>query len=155
MAPVDSRDYIGLLSGIYYSVLVRNTMWLVNSPSKHEILTQCWSDAGQMLAHRLRHWPSIKPALVKRPALVVTAGGEYQPTPTQCLVNVGPASSVLGSIYSALVSTSCWRYRHDALYQSWVIVGLRSVYQSWVNVGLRSVTLAHIQRYTKHHPVIY
>ena len=33
-------------------------------------------------------------------------------TPTQCLFNVGPASPVLASIHSALVSTSCWWYRH-------------------------------------------
>ena len=39
----------------------RNTMWLVNTPSKHETLTQCWSNA----ALRLRCWPSIKPALVQ------------------------------------------------------------------------------------------
>ena len=43
---------------------------------------------------------------------VPTTGGEYKPTPTQCLLNVGPASPVLASIHSALVSTSCWQYRH-------------------------------------------
>ena len=61
--------------------------------------------------------------------------------PTQCLVNVGPASPVLASIHSALVSTSCWRYWHNALNQS------------WVNVGPSSVTLAHIQRGAKHDTV--
>ena len=29
-------------------------------------------------------------------------GGEYKPTPTQCLLNVGPASPVLASIHSTL-----------------------------------------------------
>ena len=68
--------------------------------------------------------------------LVVTAGGEYKPTPTQSLLNVGPASPVLGSIHSALVSTT--------------YVALN---QSWFNVGPPSVALAHIERDTKHYPV--
>ena len=76
-----------------------------------------------MLAHRLRRWSSIKPTLVQRLVFAglrsiaaglvsLTAGGDYKPTPTQCLLNFGPASSVLASIHSALVSTSCWRYQH-------------------------------------------
>ena len=67
---------------------------------------------------------------------------EYQLTPIQCMLNVEPASPVLGSIHSAVVSTSCLRYQHD----SWN--------QSWVNVGPPSVTLAHIQRGAKHDTVI-
>ena len=43
---------------------------------------------------------------------VHTADGENKPSPTQCLLNVRPASPVLASIHSARVSTSCWRYRH-------------------------------------------
>ena len=35
------------------------------------------------------------------------AGGKYKMTPTQCLLNAGPASPVLAGIHSALVSTSC------------------------------------------------
>ena len=127
MAPVDSRDYVGLLNGIYYSVLV-----LVYTPSKH--------DVDQMLAHRLRRWPSIKPALVQRLVFaglrstqetqnictmrrrrwagVVqmlykcfvfagnSTGRDYKPTPTQCLVNVEPASPVLASKHSVLIGTS-------------------------------------------------
>ena len=50
MAPVDSRDYV--LSGIYYYVLV--------------LVYTRRTNAGPMLAHRLRRWPSIKPALVQR-----------------------------------------------------------------------------------------
>ena len=38
----------------------------------------------------------------------------------QCLLNFEPASPVLGSIHSALVNTSCWRYQYDALNQIWV-----------------------------------
>ena len=66
-----------------------------------------------MLAHRQRRWLSIKPALVQRLVfvglrsiasglVVLTAVGDY---------NVGPASPVLASIHSALVSTSCWQER--------------------------------------------
>ena len=40
--------------------------------------------------------------------LLNSAGDDYKLTPTQCLLNVGPASSVLSSIHSVLVSTSCW-----------------------------------------------
>ena len=62
MAPVDSRDYT--LSRIYYSVLepgvadARNTMWLVNIPSKHETLTRCWSNAGPPSATLAQHQTS-------------------------------------------------------------------------------------------------
>ena len=52
MAPVDSGDYV--LSGIYYSVLVRNTC-------QYSQQTRRWPNAGPMLTHRLRRWPSIKP----------------------------------------------------------------------------------------------
>ena len=66
---------------------------------------------------------------------------KYKLTLTQCLLNVWPASPVLASIHSAIVSTSCWQYRHGALNQS------------CVNVGRPSVTLAHIQRGAKHDKV--
>ena len=46
------RDYI--LSGIYYSVLVRNTC-------QHSQQTRRLPDAGPMPAHNLRRWPNIKP----------------------------------------------------------------------------------------------
>ena len=39
---------------------------------------------------------------------------DYKLTLIQWLFNVGPSSPVLGSIHSAVVSTSCWRYQHDA-----------------------------------------
>ena len=44
--------------------------------------------------------------------LQLTAGRDYKPTPTQCLLNVGPASLMLASIHSVLVSTSFCRYLH-------------------------------------------
>ena len=43
--------------------------------------------------------------------VLLTAGGNNKPTPMQCLLNVGPASPVLTSNYSAPVSTICWRER--------------------------------------------
>ena len=60
-----------------------------------------------MLAHRLRRWPSIQPALAQRfvfaglraSMLVVTAGSVYKPTPTQYLLNVGPAPPVRAGQY--------------------------------------------------------
>ena len=135
MAPVDSRDYVGLLREIYYSVLVRNIMWLVYIPSKQETLTQCWSNAGPPSAtlaqHHINTGSTPRVARLRVGLLVVTTGGEYKTTPTQCLLNARPASPVLRSIHSALVSTSCW-YLNDALNQS------------WVNVGPPCVTLAHI-----------
>ena len=114
--------------------------------------TRRWPSAGPILAHRPRRWLSIKTALLQRfvfaglrsiaaSLVVLTAGGDYKPTPNQCLLNVGPASPVLASIHSALVSTSCWPYRHDTLIQS------------CVTVGLLFVTLAHIQRGAKHDTV--
>ena len=39
--------------------------------------------------------------------LLNTAGGDYKPTPIQCLSDVGPASPVLASIHSVIVNTSC------------------------------------------------
>ena len=67
MALVDirPRDFVGLLSVMYYFVLVRNTC---HTPSKLH-------DVDSLLAHRLRRWPSIKPALVER---LVFAGSRVQ-----------------------------------------------------------------------------
>ena len=63
-------------------------------------------------------WPSIKTALVfaglhsiAAGPVVLTADSDYKLSPTQCLLNVGPASPALGSIHPALVSTSCWQER--------------------------------------------
>ena len=56
MAPVDCRDDV--LSGIYY-VLVQKTC-------QHSKQTRSWPNTGPIMAHHLRRWPSIKPALVQR-----------------------------------------------------------------------------------------
>ena len=72
-----------------------------------------------MLVNRLRCGPALKPALVQRlmfaglrsiaaGLVVLTAGGDYKPTLTQCLLNVGPASLMLVCIHLALVGTLCW-----------------------------------------------
>ena len=91
----------------------------------------------------------ITPALVQRLVFArlhlrerLSASAYCKATPTQCLLNVGPASPVLASIHSALVNTSCWRYRHEALNRG------------WFNNGRPSVTLAHIQCGAKHDSVI-
>ena len=96
--------------------------------------------AGSTLVHCRRLWPSS----IQHWTVLSVGGGvspEYKLTPIQCLLNFGPALPVLGRIHSALVSTSCWRYQHDALNQS------------WGNVGPLSVTPAHIQRGAKHDTV--
>ena len=59
MAPVDSRDYVL----IYYSVLEPLRCAKHNVACQHSHLTR---DIDPMLAHDLRRWPSIKPALVQR-----------------------------------------------------------------------------------------
>ena len=108
-------------------------MWLVNTPSNQDTLTQCLSDAGPQSATLAEHQTSTGStprvcwaAFNSSSGLVVlTAGGNYKSTPTQCLLNVGLVSPVLASIHSAIVSTSCWRYQHDALNQTWVNVGHR------------------------------
>ena len=54
-----------------------------------------------------QHWFNASCLLTAAGQVVLTAGGDYKPTPTQCMLNVGPASPVLASIHS--VSNSCWR----------------------------------------------
>ena len=60
MAPVESRDYV--LSGISYSILEPRRCvkhkWLVNTPSKHKTLTQCWSNAGPPSEMLVQHQTS-------------------------------------------------------------------------------------------------
>ena len=78
--------------------------------------------------------------------VLLTAGGDYKPTPAQCLLNVGPASPVLASIHSVLVSTSCCRYLHagGTVMMLWlsVVDGVPTLAQHWVNVScLTSCTI--------------
>ena len=68
-------------------------------PSKQEKLTQV--DPALVKCLVFAGLCSIASGLA-----VLTAGGDYKPTPTKCLLNVGTA--VLASIHSALVSTSRW-----------------------------------------------
>ena len=133
MARVDSRNYI--LSGLYYSVSVRNTPWLISTPSKHETLTQCWFNAGSPSVTLAQHQTSTGSMPCVFWAACWYASGYC---PSQCLLNARRASTLLCRIHSALVSTSCWWLQHTVLNQS------------WVNVGPPSVTLAHIERDTKH-----
>ena len=116
MAPVDSRDlYFDVLEIVFISTVIKSflglitiTMWPVNTPRKHETLTQCWPNSGSpsaMLAQNQSRTGST-------PRVCRSAGGEYKSTLTQCMLNAGPASPVLNSIYSVLVSISYWRYQH-------------------------------------------
>ena len=75
--------------------------------------TRSWPNVVPILAHRRsnQHWFSASCWLIAVRLVVLTAGGDYKPTPIQCLLNVGPASPVLASIHSALVGISCWRER--------------------------------------------
>ena len=119
MAPVDSRELcINLLFRFGTRLMCETQCGLSTLPAN----TRRWTNAGPMLAHCLRRWPSIKPALVQRlmfaglcsiaaGLVVLTTGGDYKLTQTQCLLDAGPASTVLAKIHSALVSTSCWRER--------------------------------------------
>ena len=120
-------------------------MWLVNTPRKHETLTQCWFIAGPPSATLAQHQTSTgsTPCVCRAAFNSSWSGSSYcwrrlqaetDPLSGKCSASV----AVLASIHSALVSTSCWRYRHDALNQS------------WVNVGPPFVPLAHIQRGAKH-----
>ena len=75
MAPVDSRDYV--LSGIYYSVLVRNTC-------QH--------------SQQTRRWPSTKPALIQRKKhtkhlynICTMLQADTDPISVKCLASVARA----------------------------------------------------------------
>ena len=90
MAPV---DYV--LKGIYFDPM----------------LVQCWPTVCDARPASNQHWFNALCLLIAAGLVVLTAGGNYKLTPTQCLLNDGPVSPVLASIHSALVSTSCWRER--------------------------------------------
>ena len=81
---------------------------------QHSQQTRRWPNAGPPSRTLAKHqtstgstprvcWELRSAGLV----LLNTAGDDYKPTPIQCLLNVGPASPVLASIYSVLVSTLC------------------------------------------------
>ena len=65
-------------------------------------------NAGSTLVYRRRLWTST----IQHWTVLSVGGGvslECKLTQIQCLWNVGPASPVLASLHSALVSTSSWR----------------------------------------------
>ena len=105
MAPVDSRDYV--ISGIYYSVLVRNTC-------QHSQQTRRWSKAGPMLAHNLRRWPSIKLARVNASCLLGCVQPSKHKTLLLCVlcgVGRGPRVVVSTAAFHARVRGLGSRFR--------------------------------------------
>ena len=115
MAPVDSRDYV--LGGIYYSVLVRNTCQH-SQQTRPGTLAQHQTSTGatpRVCTPTLyKCYTNILCLLGIAAGLILlnTADGDYKPTPTQGLLNAGPASPVLASMHSVLVRTSCCGYLH-------------------------------------------
>ena len=59
---------------------VQNTMWLDNSPNKHETWTQCWSNAGtpsEMLAqHQTSTGSTSRVRSIAAGLVVLTARGD-------------------------------------------------------------------------------
>ena len=122
-------------------------MWFVNTPSKHETLTQCWSNAGSPSATLAQHetstgstpcvcWAAFNSSWSGSAYCWRRLQGQLQADTDRMSAKCWTSVADAGSFHSALV-TSCWRYWHDALNQS------------CVNVGSPSVTLAHIQRGAK------
>ena len=71
---------------------------------------------------RRRRWAGVVQMLYKCFVFAGNSswsGGDYKPTPTQCMLNVGPASTVLASRHSVLMRTSfvtiCNRLRPFAI----------------------------------------
>ena len=86
--------------------MCKTQLWLVNTPSKHETLTQCWSNYCPLSVTLAQHKTSSK----STPRVCWAAGQAVQADTDLMSVNVGPASPVLASIHSTVVSrpTSCW-----------------------------------------------
>ena len=109
------RLCINWLSELYYSVSEPRRCVKHNVACKHSqqtqdvvpILVQCWATVCDAGPASYQHWFNTLCLLGCGSGSACAAGGEYKPTPTQCLLNVGPASPVLASIHSVLVSTSC------------------------------------------------
>ena len=117
-------------------------MWLVNTSSKHKTLTQCWPTVRDTGPVSNQHWFNTS-CLLGRCLAVHTAGREYKPTPTQCLLNVVPASPVLASIHSVLVSTSCWRDCVHIAYTAPMPFKVGQRCTQWPGMGLMHVTPTH------------
>ena len=98
--------------------------------------TRRWPDAGPMLATVCDAGPALNQHWFN--TCVGLRWIAHWSGSAHCWRRVQADTDLMSVKWWALVSTSCWRYRHDALNQG------------WVNVGPRSVTLAHIQRGPKH-----
>ena len=151
MAPVDSRNYVFWSGGTRFFISKGYSPARLGTPEAslcQDLLPGRWSTVTKLFLGSISGATDLissHPAMCKTQCRTSSAGSEYKPSPIQCLLNIGPAP-VLASIHSTLGllsrPISCWLYyRHDALNQS------------WVNVGLPSVTLAHIQRGAKHDTV--
>ena len=83
-------------------------------PSKHKTFVQCWANVEAVGLTLYKCYTNVLCLLGIAAGLELlnTAGNVYKPTPTQCLLNVGPASPVLASIHSVLVSNFMLRYLH-------------------------------------------
>ena len=126
---------------------VWETMWPIKTHSKHKSLTRCYSKSGPPSATLAQH--QTNSGSMSRVCWVRVWQCILLPawTPTQCLLNVGPASLVLASIHLVLGSTSCWRYRHAGS------TGMVLLPNAGLMLALRLVTLAHIQCGAKHDTV--
>ena len=128
---MNSRDHA--LSEIY-SVLVRNTC-------QHFQQTRHWPNAGPMLAHHLRRWPSIKPALVQRLCFLGCVRPSKHKTFVQCWTN---GEDVVPTLYKWYTKVLCLlglaaaetRCIEAMLGQCWVDVadGEPTIAQHLVNV---------------------
>ena len=74
---------------------------------------QCWSNVEDVGPTLYKCYTIFLCLLGMAAGLgLLTAGGDYKPTPTQYMLNVEPASPVLASTHSVLDRSSCWRYQH-------------------------------------------
>ena len=131
MAPVDSRDYV--LSGIHYFVLEPRRCAKHNVACQHSqqtrdvdlMLVQCWPtvcNAGSALVQRLAAFNSSWSAGSAYCWRRVQA--DIDPMSVKCWASVAGAGQYLfsSSQYFMLAVPACWRYRQNALNQSWVNV---------------------------------
>ena len=65
-------------------------------------LVQCWANVEDVRPTLYKCYTNVLGLLGIAAGLVLlnTAGDDYKPTPTQCLLNVGPATPVLASIHT-------------------------------------------------------
>ena len=130
-------------------------MCLVNTPNKHDvdqILTKCWSNTGPQSATLAQHQTSTGSAprvCWELRSISCWSDGTYcwqrlqvdtDPMSVKCWASVAGAVQYpfSPSQFFILAVPACCQYWHDALNESWVIV------------GPPSVALAHIQRGAKH-----